>query len=128
MDYDAVMLYVKENKDCSSVDVANEFGVTVAKAFTFINAMIELGLVFRTTVRSPRNNKRIYGYRTIPSFDEVYDNGDGSMREEDIVRNLKRLVERDMEWEATMHLASHNDWRKRNGIEEVQPWKVFGAR
>jgi len=64
VDYDAVMLYVKENKDCSSVDVANEFGVTVAKAFTFINAMIELGLVFRTTVRSPRNNKRIYGYMT----------------------------------------------------------------
>lgn len=127
MDYDAVMLYIKDNEDCSSIDVAEEFGVTVAKAFTFINNLIELGLVFRTTVRSPRNNKRIYGYRTIPGFDEVSDNGDRSMNEEEVVRNLKRLTAQGKEWEAAMHLASHNDWRRQNSVKEIESWKVFGC-
>lgn len=126
MDYDDVMLYIKDHPDCSSLDLSDEFSVTIAKAFTFVNRLIEMRLVFRTMVRSPTNNKRIYGYRAIPGFDEVNDNGDGSMRIADVARYLQRMVARGMEWEASMHLASHNDWRRSNGLKEIESWEVFG--
>lgn len=125
MDYDAVTLYIKANPDCSSLDVSQEFGVTVAKAFTYLNQLIELGLVYRTIVRSPTNNKKIYGYRTIPGFDEELDNGDGSMKPEQVLKNLRRLVARGQHREALLHLQSHNTWRKTNNLEEIPSWKLL---
>lgn len=119
MDYDSVMLYVKEHPDCSSIDLAERFDVTVAKAFTFMNTMIGEGLAFKTMVRSPTNNKRILGYRAIPDFDEVNDNGDGSMKKAVTVRVLQRCLRtRGMET-ALRHMYSHNEWRRYKGLEEI---------
>lgn len=120
------MLYVKANPDCSSLDVANEFGVTVAKAFTYLNSLIGLGLVYRTIVRSPTNNKKIYGYRAIPGFDEELDNGDGSMKDEEVIANIRRLARQGKEWQAAMHLESHNTWRRTRGLREIPLCKAFG--
>ncbi|MCA1807354.1 MAG: hypothetical protein LC687_05860 [Actinobacteria bacterium] len=122
MDYDDVMLYVKAHPDCSSLDLSEEFGVTVAKAFTFMNYMIGRRLVYKTLVRSPTNNKKILGYRVIPGFDELDDNGDGSMKREELVRVLRRCLRYEGERETHQHVISHNEWRVANGIKPLM-WK-----
>jgi hypothetical protein len=126
MDSDAVMLYIKDNPDCSSLDIAREFDITVARAFTIVNDMVQSGLAFKTIVRSPTNGKKILGYRVIPQFDEVGDNGDGSMKEGVISRDLKRLTRRGEYWKAAMTLASHNDWRDKNGLPRLSHSLLHG--
>ena len=125
MDYDAVMLFIKNYPDAKSLDTSEAFGVTVAKSFTMMNEMIEKGLVYRRIMKSPTNGKKIYGYRAIPNFEEVADNGDGSMKKADVIRNLRRLVSRGKSWNAAMHLASHNEWRQANNVELIKPEEVF---
>lgn len=127
MDYDSVMLYVKEHPDCSSIDISEQFGVTVAKAFTFMNAMIGEGLAFKTMVRSPTNNKRILGYRAIPGFDEINDNGDGSMKKAEIVRILQRCLRVKGMETALSHMYSHNEWRRYRGMQEITWSEVLSA-
>lgn len=127
MDYDRVMLYVKDNPDCSSIDIAEHFGVTVAKAFTFMNAMIGEGLAFKTMVRSPTNNKRILGYRVIPGFDEINDNGDGSMKRATVVRILQRSLRVKGMETALSHMYSHNEWRRDRGLSEITWSEVLSA-
>lgn len=119
MDYDRVMLYVKSHPDCSSIELADEFGVTIAKAFTFMNFMMAKGLVFKTLVRSPTNNKRILGYRVIPEFDVVSDNADGSMKKAHVVRLLQRNLRSAGMLSALSHMYSMNDWARHNGTTEV---------
>lgn len=126
MDYDDLMLFVKQNPDCTSLDISKAFGVTVAKSFTAMNEVIDKGLAFRTTMRSPTNGKKIYGYRVKPGFDEVNDNGDGSMKRAEVIRNLRRLIDRGLDWEAAMHLESHNEWRRANGVKQIERAEVFG--
>jgi hypothetical protein len=120
MDYDTVMLYVKNNPDCTSLNISSEFNVTVAKAFTFMNTMVEKGLIFKTSVRSPTNNKRIYSYRAIPTFDEHLDNGDRTMRIGEITRVLRRVGARAEIEVFMMHLNAFNDWRRANGFPLIQ--------
>ena len=119
MDYDSVMLYVKENPDCSSLDLSREFGVTVAKAFTYMNRMVRLGLAFKTLIRSPTNNKRIYGYRVIPGFDDVDDNEDGSIPMPEAVAILRRCYDNYGPEIAMKHLASMNQWRLANNVQTI---------
>lgn len=126
MDPDAVMLFIKGHPDCSSLDIAEAFGVTVAKAFTFANMMVEKGMVFKTIVRSPTNNKKILGYRTMPDFDEVGDNGDGSMKNGEAIKLIRRYRENVGEWNAVMLFGALNDWRRKHGVRELDAQEVFG--
>ena len=119
MDYDAVMLYVKNNPDCSSLDLSSEFEVTVAKAFTFMNKMVHNGLAFKTLIRSPTNNKRIFGYRVIPGFDEVDDHEGGAIPMPEAVSILRRCLRNDGAEIAMKHLVSMNEWRRVNGVREI---------
>lgn len=119
MDYDETMLFVKAHPDCSSLDIADAFGVTVSKAFTFMNAMIGEGLAFKTVTRSPTNNKRVLGYRAIPEFDVVDDNGDGSMKRAHVVRLIQRSLRVKGMRTALAHMYSHNEWRRGRGMTEI---------
>lgn len=119
MDYDTVMLYVKNNPDCTSLDLSSEFGVTVAKAFTFMNKMVRHELVYKTKVRSPTNNKKIYGYRTIEGFDEFEDGPHGEIPYDELRKILTRCRRVHGEEKAMLHLYSCNDWRAAHGLEGV---------
>lgn len=125
MDYDAVMLYVKENPDCTSLDLSAEFGVTVAKAFTFMNKMARHELIYKTLVRSPTNNKKIFGYRTIEGFDEFEDGPHGEIPYEELRRILTRCRRVHGEEKALLHLASVNEWRRAHGLPEVGTEVVY---
>lgn len=127
MDYDAVMLYLKDHPDATSLDLSREFGVTVAKAFTFVNKLVRKKLVYKTIVKSPTNGKKIFGYRVIDGFDEVNDNPDGSMPTHEIKTILRRLDEQNLRWLAAMHLAHHNEWRRVNGVKEIPYREVFNG-
>jgi hypothetical protein len=116
VDYDSVMLYVKENPDCTSLDLARDFGVTIARAFTFMNLLEKQGLIFKTRVKSPTNNKRIFSYRVIPGFDEISDNGDRSIKPAFVVRMIRRIRQHRGPKIALMYLDAHNSWRVANGI------------
>lgn len=122
MDHDEVMLYVKRNPDCTSLDLAREFGVTVAKAFTFMNKMYRKGLIVKTEVRSPTNNKKILGYRVIPGYDEPKDNEDGSIDLEEaksILRRAKKVRGGEI---ASLHQRSMNEWREYHGVETIDDY------
>lgn len=121
MDYDAVMLYVKENPSCTSLDLSEAFGVTVAKAFTFMNKMVSLGLAYKTIVRSPTNNKKIFGYRVIDGFDEV-DDSEEEMPKDEILTIARRQIWLGNEWEAALFVASCNEWRKQKNVELIE-WR-----
>lgn len=116
MDYDDVMLYVKQNPDCTSLQISARFDVTIAKAFTFMNQLIERGLVFKTTVKSPTNNKKIFSYRVIPAFDEISDNGDKSMKPAQIIKQVQRVSNQRGVEVGLMFLRAHNEWREANGV------------
>lgn len=120
MDYDEVMLYVKANPDCTSLEISARFDVTVAKAFTFMNELINRGLVFKTTVKSPTNNKKIFSYRAIPNFDEISDNGDRTMKPAEIIRIAKRIADSKGHRSAMMYIDAHNDWRAKNGFPLIE--------
>lgn len=123
-----VSIFVRDNPDCSSVDISQEFGITVAKAFTLMNTLIESGLAFKTITRSKRNNKKILGYRMVPSFDVVVDNEDGSMRSGEVVALLKRSLRLGHTVEYVRFLVeSHNEWRRMHGVREIQTSDVFGG-
>jgi len=111
MDYDAAMLYVKAHPDCTSLDLSEAFGVTVAKAFTFMNEMIEQGLVYKTTVRSPTNNKKIFGYRVIDGFDEIDEDAE-VMPTHEVFSIVGRLVWQGKEEKAKLFLQATNEWRE----------------
>lgn len=127
IDRDELAYFVMANPDCSSIDIAHQFGVTVAKAFTQMNELIDLGLAFKTSIRSPTNNKRILGYRMIPGFDALGDNGDGSMKDAEVINLLRRRVRLEGEWSAAMMLAAHNEWRTVHHIHPIPTEAVFGA-
>jgi len=127
MDYDAVMLYVKQNPDCSSLDIAEAFGVTVAKAFTFMNKMIEIGLAYKTTVRSPTNNKKILGYRVIDGFDEIYDNEDGSIPRNEALNIIRRQAWLGNHREAYLQMESMNTWRAAHGVPTIDWSEVLSS-
>lgn len=125
MDYDTVMLYVKENPDCTSLDLSSEFGVTVAKAFTFMNKMVRRELVYKTLVRSPTNNKKIYGYRTIDRFDEFEDGPYGEIPYDEIREILIRCRRVHGEEKALLHWYSYNDWREAHGFEKLPQEVIY---
>ncbi|MCA1807765.1 MAG: hypothetical protein LC687_07955 [Actinobacteria bacterium] len=126
MDYDEGMLFVKDYPDCSSVDIANHFGITVAKAFTWCNEMIELGLMYKTAVQSRINPKMIYGYRVIPEFDEPeVDNWDGSMRSGECYKVLNRCSRVHGRSASMNHLKSMNEWREVHGVPPLDPSMVL---
>jgi len=127
IDYDEVAYFVMDHPDCSSLEIADAFDITVAKAFTILNEMVADGLAFKTSVRSPTNNKRILGYRMVPWFDTVADNGDGSMKEAEVIRLVKSVLRRGDVRGAAMMLASHNDWRVANGVPTIPAEAVFGG-
>ena len=118
MDYDAVMLYVKENPECTSLDLSEAFGVTVAKAFTFMNKMVSLGLAYKTIARSPTNNKKIFGYRVVDGFDEVNDDSP-AMPKQEIITIARRQIWLGNDWQAAMFVASCNEWREEQGVETI---------
>lgn len=115
-----VVLYVKDNPDCTSLDIARYFGITITKAFTILNKYIERGDVFKTTVKSPTNGKKILGYRTNPNFDHMVDNADGSMSEGDVMRYLARIKKHYGSQGVQMSVKSLNRWRRSNGIQEIK--------
>ena len=127
IDHDAVAHFVMDHPDCSSLEIAREFDVTVAKAFTTMNTMIADGLAFKTSVRSPTNNKRILGYRMVPDFDVVLDNGNGSMRNAEVIRITRAARERYGDRSAAMMLVAHNEWRKVHEVPTIPPEAVFGG-
>lgn len=122
-----VAAFVAENPDCSSLDIADAFGITVAKSFTILNELVDDHLAFKTTVRSPTNRKRIFGYRMVPGYDQIMDNGDGSMKDEQVIKLVRRRAARDGEWSARKCLDSHNEWRRINGVHEIPASDAFGA-
>jgi len=125
MDYDSVMLYVKANPDCTSLDLARDFNVTIAKAFSFMNNLTHQNLVFRTRVKSPSNSKRIYSYRVVPGFDEIADNGDRSMKPAVIIAQIQRVCKHRGARIGLMFLDAHNSWRRANGMPLI-PMSAVG--
>lgn len=122
-----VAAFVAEHPDCSSLDIADAFGITVAKSFTILNELVDDHLAFKTTVRSPTNRKRIFGYRMVPGYDQVMDNGDGSMKDAQVIKLVRRRAKRDGEWSARKCLDSHNEWRRYHHLPEIPEASVFGA-
>ena len=111
--------FIMNHPDSTSLDIAAHFGITVSKSFTVVNSLISDSLAFRTSVRSPTNRKRIYGYRMVPGYDKVIDNGDGSMKEAVIMTQAKRAKTRFGQEYADLLIGEHNRWRRANGIREI---------
>lgn len=125
MTNDDLMLFIQSNPNCTSLDISEEFGITIAKAFTRVNRLIERRHVYKTTVRSPTNGKKILGYKADPNFDHMVDNEDGSMSKGDVMRYLARIKDVYGVDGVVNSVSSLNRWRRTNGIKEIRLEEVL---
>lgn len=120
MTTDDLLIFIKDNPNCTSLDISEKFGITIAKAFTMVNKLIERRHVYKTTVRSPTNGKKILGYKTDPNFDHMVDNEDGSMSTGDVMRYLKRIHDAYGVEGVVNSVRSLNAWRKANSLQLIR--------
>jgi hypothetical protein len=125
MNYDEVMNYIKENPGCTNNTIAEEFGVTVAAAFTYLNHLAAIGLLQKVPTRSARRRK-VNGYHVVSWYDqEIPEEEDGSMPKDYVLAYLWRYAQNGNDPIAA--LRAHNDWREANGVELIDETELRDA-